>query len=163
MKMIKDLIPYIIILVIVILIRSFIVTPIKVHGQSMFKTLEGNEIMILKKFGEIKRYDIVVADLINNGKKEDTLIKRVFGLPGEKIKCSDGKIYVNDKKIEDNFGYGKTSDFEEVTLLEDEYFVLGDNREISLDSHIFGPVKKENIEGVTNFVVWPLSKFGKVN
>jgi len=49
-----------------------------------------------------------------------------------------------------------------VTLKEEEYFILGDNREVSLDSHVFGPVKKEDMEGVTNFILWPLSKFGKV-
>jgi len=100
-KWIKELLPYTIILVVVILIRSFIVTPIKVHGQSMYDTLEGNEIMLLYKFSDIKRFDIVVANLIQDGKKVDTLIKRVYGLPGEKIKCENGLIYVNDKKIED--------------------------------------------------------------
>jgi len=161
-KWIKELLPYTIILVVVILIRSFIVTPIKVHGQSMYDTLDGTEIMILNKLSEIKRYDIVVANLMQNEKKVDTLIKRVYGLPGEKIKCENGNIYINDKKIEDPYAYGKTEDFEEVTLKEEEYFILGDNREVSLDSHVFGPVKKEDMEGVTNFILWPLSKFGKV-
>lgn len=158
----KDLMPYVIILVVVILIRSFIVTPIKVHGQSMFNTLEGNEVMILNKLANFERYDIVVADLIVDGKKEDTLIKRVYGLPGEKIKCENNTIYVNNHKIEDKYGYGETDDFDEIELAEDEYFILGDNRAISLDSHVFGPVKKENMQGVTNFVIWPFSKFGKV-
>ena len=84
----KDLSPYVAILVVVILIRSFLVTPIKVHGQSMFNTLEGNEVMILNKLANFERYDIVVADLIMDGKKEDTLIKRVYGLPGEKDRKS---------------------------------------------------------------------------
>ena len=90
MKFIKEIIPYVIILVVVILIRSFIVTPIKVNGMSMYDTLNGNEIMLLWKQKTVERYDIVVADLIVDGKKEDTLIKRVYGLPGETIKCEDG-------------------------------------------------------------------------
>lgn len=162
MKWLKDLTPYIVILVFVLLIRTFIVTPIKVHGQSMYDTLEGNEIMLLYKFSDIKRFDIVVANLIQDDKKVDTLIKRVYGLPGEKIKCENGLIYVNDKKIEDTYAFGKTEDFDEIVLLEDEYFVLGDNRQVSLDSHVFGPIKKKDMEGVTNFVLWPFSKFGKV-
>lgn len=159
-KWIKEFMPYAIILVVVILIRTFLVTPIKVHGQSMYNTLEGDEIMILNKLSKFERYDIVVANLMSDGKKVDTLIKRIYGLPGEKIRCENGVLYVNDKKIEDKYGYGKTEDFEEVTLAGDEYFILGDNRAISLDSHIFGPVKESDIEGVTNFVLWPLSKFG---
>ena len=163
MKFIKEIIPYILIILVVVLIRTYIVTPIKVNGQSMYDTLSGDEVMLLMKYNQtIERYDIVVSDLVIDGKKEDVLIKRVYGLPGEKIKCENGLIYINDKKIEDDFGYGKTEDFEEVVLKENEYFILGDNREISLDSHIFGPVTKENIQGVTNFVIWPLNKIGKV-
>ena len=162
MKWWKEILPYAVILIVVVLIRTFIVTPIKVHGQSMYDTLNGEEIMILNKLAKINRYDIVVTDLKVNGKKEDTLIKRVFGLPGETIKCENGMIYVNNKRVDDPYAYGKTADFEEITLGEDEYFVLGDNRGISLDSHIFGPIKRQDIKGVTNFVIWPLNRFGNV-
>ena len=128
MKYLKEAMPYIIILMVVILIRTFIVTPIKVNGQSMYDTLNGSEIMILWRTKDIQRYDIVVADLIENGKKTDTLIKRVYGLPGETISCEDGVIYINGKKIDDSYAYGKTNDFGSITLGSDEYFLLGDNR-----------------------------------
>ncbi len=162
MKWIKEILPYAVILVVVILIRTFIVTPIKVNGQSMVDTLSGDEIMILNKLEPVKRYDIVVAKLMENGRKVDTLIKRVYGLPGEKIKCENGTIYVNDHRLEDPYAFGVTSDFEEYVLASDEYFILGDNRSISYDSHIFGPVKAKDIEGVTSFVIWPINKFGNV-
>ena len=136
MKILKEILPYAIILLVVILVRTFLVTPIKVNGQSMYDTLSGNEIMLLYRIGEIKRYDMVVADLVVDGKKDDTLIKRVYGLPGETIKCEDGVIYINDHKIEDPYATNLTSDFEAVTLGSDEYFLLGDNRSISLDSRI---------------------------
>ena len=158
----KEALPYVVIVLIVIGIRFFIVTPIKVNGMSMYDTLNGKEIMLLWYQKDIKRYDIVVADLIENGKKTDTIIKRVYGLPGETIKCENGIIYINDHKIDDPYAYGKTEDFEAVTLKDDEYFILGDNREISLDSHIFGPEKKENIKGVADFIIFPFSRFGKV-
>ena len=103
MKYLKEAMPYIIILMVVILIRTFIVTPIKVNGESMYDTLNGSEIMILWRTKDIQRYDLVVADLIENGRKTDTLIKRVYGLPGETISCEDGIIYINDKKIEDSY------------------------------------------------------------
>ena len=80
----------------------------------------------------------------------------------KQIKCENGIIYINDHKIDDPYAYGKTDDFESVTLKDDEYFILGDNREISLDSHIFGPEKRENIKGVADFIIFPFSRFGKV-
>lgn len=162
MKLVKEWMPYILILLIVVLIRSFLFTPIKVQGSSMQDTLEGDEIMILWKIGEIKRYDIVVADYMENGKKVDTLIKRVYGLPGETIKCEQGMIYVNDHKIDDEYATNTTLDFDTVTLGENEYFLMGDNRRVSKDSRVIGPIHRSEIQGTTDFVLWPFSKFGKV-
>ena len=128
----------------------------------MYDTLEGDEIMILWKLGEIERYDIVVADVKVSG-SDDVVIKRVYGLPGETISCEDGKIYINGSLIEDEYGYRETSDFGPVTLGENEYFLLGDNREISLDSRVFGKVTRDEIEGTTNFILLPFKKFGNVS
>lgn len=156
-KNMKELLPYIIILIAVILIRTFIATPIKVNGNSMYKTLEGTEFMILNKISKINRYDIVVVDAHN-----DELIKRVYGLPGEKISIENNTIYINDKKLEDVYAYGETSDYESIILGNDEYFILGDNRVVSLDSRTIGPVKKSQIKGTTNFVLFPFNRFGKL-
>ena len=153
----KELLPYIIILIVVLLVRTFIATPIKVNGNSMYKTLDGTEFMILNKLAKINRYDIVVVDT-----KSDELIKRVYGLPGEKISIENNSIYINDKKIEDVYAYGETSNYENITLGSDEYFILGDNRAVSLDSRTIGPVKKSQIKGTTNFILYPFSRFRKV-
>lgn len=155
MKWIKEIIPYAAILIAVILLRTFIVTPIKVNGSSMYNTLEGNEIMLLWKLGEINRYDIVVAKT-----QSDTLIKRVYAFPNETIECKNGKIYINDKEINDPYAFGETEDFNKVTLKENEYFIMGDNRFVSLDSRKIGPVTKDRIEGTTNFILFPFTKFG---
>lgn len=157
MKIIKDLLPYIAILGIVILIRTFLVTPIKVNGSSMYDTLEGKEIMLLWKQSKIERFDIVVAKTI-----DDTLIKRVYALPNETIECKNGKIFINDKEIQDEYAFGETEDFEKITLKEEEYFLMGDNRLVSLDSRKIGPIKKEKIEGTTNFILFPFTKFGNI-
>jgi len=155
-KLGKELLPYISILLIVILVRTFIVTPIKVNGSSMYKTLNGNEIMLLWKNKKWERFDIIVAKT-----PTDTLIKRLYAFPNESIECKNGDIYINDTKIEDPYGFGETEDFEKIILKEDEYFIMGDNRLISLDSRRIGAITKDQIEGVTDFILFPFSKFGK--
>lgn len=159
MKIIKSLIPYVIVIIVVVLIRSFIVTPVKVHGDSMYPTLNGNEIMLLNKLGHIDRFDIVVVKLED---RDDNLIKRVIGMPGETIEIRNSVIYINNEAIEDVYAFGDTSTVDKITLGSDEYFVLGDNREVSLDSRIFGAVKKSDIKGTTNFIMYPFKKIGKV-
>ena len=159
MKLLKSLIPYIIIIVIVVFVRTFIITPVKVNGTSMYPTLEGNEIMLLNKLGTIDRFDIVVLKLDG---ENNNLIKRVIGLPGEKVEIKDNEIYINDELLEDPYGYGVTYNIDPVTLDDDEYFILGDNRIVSLDSTVFGKINRSEIKGTTNFIMYPFSKIGKV-
>ncbi len=159
MKIIKSLLPYIIIIIVVILVRTFIATPVRVNGSSMYPTLKGNEIMLLNKLGHIDRFDIVVLKIDG---RDDNLIKRIIGLPGETVEIRDNEIYINDKKIKDKYGYGDTYNIDKVTLKKDEYFILGDNRIISLDSRVFGTIHKNEIKGTTNFVMYPFKSFGKV-
>lgn len=155
---IKEYSIYVAIILVVILIRTFIVTPIRVNGTSMYPTLDNGNFMILKKYDkEIERFDIVVVR-----RDEEKLIKRVIGLPKEDVEYRDNELYINDEKIEDSYGDGSTDNF--VTYCgQDEYYVLGDNREDSLDSRKFGCVKRDDILGTTNFVVFPFDKWGKVN
>lgn len=192
MKILKSLIPYVIIIVVVVFIRTFIVTPIRVNGNSMYPTLDGDEVMLLNKLGTIDRFDIVVVDLAGNDNdlsdrivnilggsaevennkvyvngnllidENDNLIKRVIGLPGETVEIKNNNIYIDGKVLKDKYGYGITNDMEEITLDDDEYFVLGDNRTVSLDSRVFGAVKKQEIKGTTNFVMFPFKKLGKL-
>lgn len=157
MKIIKELIPYIVILIIVVLFRSFIATPVKVDGTSMYPTLDGNEIMILNKLGKIDRYDVVVIDY-----SPSDIIKRVIGLPGETVEIKNNVIYINGKKIKDQYGKGDTGEYDKIQLSDDEYFVLGDNREYSKDSRYIGPIKAKEIKGTTNFIIFPFTKFGKI-
>lgn len=153
----KEIIPYIVILIVVILIRSFIVTPVRVNGPSMDKTLKDKEIMILNKLASIKRGDIVVVDI-----GSEKVIKRIIGLPGDSIYCQDGNLYINDELYKENYTSSDTNDFTKEYLKDDEYFVMGDNRAVSMDSRTFGPVSKKQILGVSNFVLFPFNRFGKV-
>ena len=160
MKFIKELIPYLVIILVVITIRTFIVTPIIVQGESMVPTLKGGEVMVLKKYDtNYNRFDIVV---VNKSVEGDNLIKRVIALPGETIRYRNNILYINDKVLEDEYAYGDTGNFQEITLGEDEYFLMGDNRAISLDSRALGIIKKQEIEGTVGIVLFPFSKFGGV-
>lgn len=164
---IRELLPYIIILILVVLVKQFIVTPVMVDGHSMDKTLQDGDVMLLNrlkyKFDEIKRFDIVVIYDHNT-----YIIKRVIGLPGEKIEYIDNKLYVNGKYIKENFDHAKTEDFNITSLgnkkvPSDTYFVLGDNRTDSLDSRYIGCIPKKEILGKTTLTIIPFSRFGKKN
>ena len=157
---VKEILSYVIIILVVVLIRTFLFTPIKVNGKSMYPTLDENYFMILNKIAvkkSINRWDIVVVK-----ENDKYIIKRVIGLPGESIAYIDGKLYINEKVMEDEYSKSKTSDFNEITLKENEYFVMGDNREVSADSRRIGPVKKDELLGKTSFVIFPFNKIGNV-
>ena len=157
-KIVKEYLPYVIIIILVLVIKSNIVAPIRVNGKSMNNTLKDGDIMILDIIGyrtsKLKRFDIAVVD---NGK--DYLIKRVIALPGEEIEYKDNKLYINGKLIKDKYGKGKTNDFK-VKVDKNSYFVLGDNREDSLDSRYYGAFNKKSILGKTSFIVFPFNRFG---
>lgn len=158
-NIIKELVPYIIIVVVVVLIRSFIATPVRVDGDSMNKTFNDGDILILYKLSNIERFDIVV---LHEEADDEKIIKRIIGMPGDTVAIKDGDIYINDEKIDDEYAYGMTSDYDRITLKDDEYFILGDNRLISKDSRYFGPVKEKDIKGKVIFRIFPFSKFGKI-
>lgn len=156
---IKEISLYVLIVVVIVVIRIFIATPVKVDGDSMYNTLNDNDIVLLSKLSSIDRFDIIVLKENDNNA---TIIKRVIGMPGDKVKIRNNKIYINNKIIEDEYAYGETSDYDEITLGDDEYFVLGDNRLISKDSRYFGAIKKSDIKGKAVFRLFPFTKFGSI-
>lgn len=157
---IKEYLPYLIVIIIVILIKMYVMTPIRVSGSSMDDTLKDGDIMILNEISYkahgLKRFDIVVVKT-----NDEYIIKRIIGLPGETIKCKNNVIYINGKALEDKYGNGVTDDLGEVTIPEGKYFVMGDNREVSFDSRRLGPISYNDIKGTTKFVVFPFSRFGR--
>ena len=164
-KFLKELYPYVIIVVVVVLFRTYIATPVRVDGDPMKDTLYNNDILILNKLDKTyKRFDVVVVNY-NNTK----LVKRIIGMPGENISYKDNQLYINNKKYED-IETSRTFDFslEELYALEripdNYYFVMGDNRGNSLDSRDYrvGLIKKEDIVGVTIFRLFPFNKIGTI-
>lgn len=159
MKKLKELMPYIIIVVVVLLVRSFIVTPGLVNGSSMEPTLYNNELVLINKIGlnkGIDRCDIVVVKYENS-----TIIKRVIGLPYETVEYINDTLYIDGEIVNTKVDFEYTKDFK-LTAGKNEYIVLGDNRNISKDSRIIGPVKERDIIGKVDLVLFPFSKFGKV-
>lgn len=165
---IKTILTYVGIVVIVIIIRIFFVDPVRVDGRSMNTTLQNGEVMLLNKIvykrHDIKRFDIVVIKENNK-----LIIKRVIGLPGETVEYKDNVLYINGKKTDDPYPSTETEDFKiddigHVKVPGDTYFVMGDNRNDSLDSRYpqVGVISKTQILGRAKIVIWPLNRFGAV-
>lgn len=162
----KEIIEYIVLIVVILLIRTYLFVPIMVSGNSMVPTLNNGDVMILNKFSylvnDIKRFDIVVVDYEN-----EYIIKRVIGLPGDYVEYKNDILYVNGKKIKEEYDREYTEDFNLNDLSIEKipnnyYLVLGDNRPISKDSRKIGLIDKKNIKGTTNFILFPFSRFGEV-
>lgn len=171
-KIIKEVYPYVLIIVIVVLIRTFIVTPVIVSGDSMKPNLNDGELLIVRKIGynsnKIKRGDIVVLKTVDSEGNQEEIIKRVIGLPGEHISYKKNKLYVNNMLEEETYKFRDTNDFnlEEVCsctkIPEGKFLVLGDNRPISKDSRVFGLIDEDEIVGKAVLRIWPLTKIGLI-
>lgn len=158
-----------VVLAITYLVITFVGQRTQVQGASMEPTLSNNDNLIVDKisyrFKDPQRYDIIVFPFQY---EEDTYyIKRIIGMPGETVYIDDeGTIYINGEVLMESYGKevmvsaGRAS--EPITLGEDEYFVLGDNRNNSSDSRdpSVGNIHRDKIIGKTWVRIWPLSKFG---
>ncbi len=161
---------FIIALLIVIPIREFVFQPFFVKGQSMEPNFHDYDYLIVDelsyRFHQPERGDVIVFK--NPLNPQQKFIKRIIGLPGEKVIIKGGKIIIEKEGksfVLDESSYlppgTKTPGNVEVLLKEDEYFVLGDNRHSSYDSRSFGPIKKSYIIGKVAFKIWPFSAFAK--
>ena len=156
------------VLVLTWVIITFVGQRTRVDGRSMMNTLHDGDNLIVEKlsyrFSDPKRFDIIVFP--PTGKKE-YYIKRIIGLPGETVQIDEnGNIYINGELLEENYGAetiqnpGRAAN--PITLSDDEYFVMGDNRNNSKDSRSeeVGNVKRSQIIGRAWLRIWPLNKFG---
>lgn len=176
-NIVKELIGMVIYLAFVILAVWLIVNYVgqrtEVSGESMYDTLEDGDNLWVNKFSyhfrDPERFDIVVFPPYED--PSVLYIKRIIGLPGETIRIDDaGTIYINDEPLEEDYGYetiepsmiGRAG--QSIVLGEDEYFVMGDNRNNSKDSRFeeVGNVKRDVLVGKASFRMWPFSKFGKI-
>lgn len=151
-----------------VVIYAFLFRPYQVNGHSMDPTFQNGEYvltnLITLRLGPLKRGDIVV--FVAPPDKEKDYIKRIIGLPGDKVKLLNGSVYLNGQKLDQlsflssevrTNGGSFLSDGDEVVVPEEQYFVMGDNREFSSDSREWGFVTKNAIIGKSFFVYWPIN------
>ena len=172
--------------IVILLFVNFVAHPVRVDGRSMYPTLKDGEFGFTNVGGVllngVKRGDIVVVTMEEKGQKTHW-VKRVIGMPGDTISCVNDIVFINGKVLDetqyidpdyrqscvDQFGYfnkvpnadnSDVQDFKEVTLGDDEYFVMGDNRPFSKDSRYVGPVKKSQLFAKNMLVLLPISDIG---
>ena len=152
------------------LIITFVGQRYRVDGSSMETTLSDGDNLIVDKisyrFRDPKRYEIIVFPY--QYKENTYYIKRIIGLPGETVQVKDGYVYINGEQLDEHYGNELMVDpgtaAEPITLGEDEYFVLGDNRNHSSDSReeTVGVINRDNLVGRAWIRIWPFSKFGVI-
>ena len=158
-----------IIVICVAFVPKYVLQRTIVDGRSMMNTLNDGENLLVEKvsyrFSDPGRFDVIV--FYPHGRDSaDYYIKRIIGLPGETVQIKGKDIYIDEEKLEENFGKDPITEpgmaEDPIKLGEDEFFVLGDNRTVSEDSRYeeVGPVKRENIEGRAVLRIYPLSEFG---
>ena len=156
-------------------IPRYVMERVVVDGPSMEITLQDGDHILVEKisryFGALNRFDVVVFYPDEETKKADGryYVKRIIGLPGETVRITGNSIYIDDVLLEESFGSTEMESAgiaaDSVTLGEDEYFVLGDNRGISKDSRSasLGAVPLSRMEGRLVLRIFPFRKFGTVD
>lgn len=150
-----------------VFIITFLYQPVRVEGTSMQPGLRDQDRLFIDKFffrfEKITRGDVVVFHYPRDPQK--SYIKRVIALPGDTIRISQGKVFINGFPIQEPYvprRYQDTRSMAEITVPADEYFVMGDHRSISSDSRDFGPVDRDLIYGKAEFIYWPADNMGVV-
>jgi signal peptidase I len=152
---------------------SFAVQAVHVEGLSMYATLDDNDYLIANKVDyrlhPPQRGDIIILRPPTNNSLD--FIKRVIALPGERLLIRDGIVYINGHKLDEPYlpeawttlnNPPPWSVGDGAVIPPNEYFVMGDNRNRSQDSRIFGPISRDRIDGRAWFRIWPLNHFGNI-
>lgn len=156
----------------VLLVRIFMLVFTRVLGHSMKPTLHTGDWLLVWKLGyrfrQPRRFDVIVCHYPDEHHKRfrwlpKAVVKRVIGLPGETVEIVQGAVLINGEALEQDVTPAWLSrPHPPVTLGEDEYYVLGDNRRNSRDSRSVGPVRRRDITGRAVCILWPLRRIGKI-
>lgn len=185
-KNLQTIISLVLVVIVALVVKTFVIEIVKVDGNSMYPNLENNERVLLLKQAKLKRNRVVVFDAYGIDPqvtdKNTKYVKRIIALPGDKVRYTkQGQLYINGKLQNQDYIIAEQqqqgtlnidekeaaptavtlSSSKTITVPEDEYLVLGDNRGISRDSRYYGFVPKEKIEGVVKTFFW--DKNGWIN
>jgi signal peptidase I len=146
-----------------LLIAAFFIRPSPVSGLSMAPQILSGEYVLINtfayRFGSPERNDIV--EFRRDGDARGVFIKRVIGLPGDRVRIDNGNVYVNGTKLDEPYvRFTDTRSFPEIVVPDDAVYVLGDNRAISEDSRFFGPVAEDRLMGKAVAGIWPPGALG---
>ena len=167
-----------------VLLVIFVVQKDNVYGDSMVPTLKSGYVVMTEKIStyidSYHRGDIVILNGsgMDGYNHEEYLIKRIVGMPGETIRIADGRVYIREAGAADFYvldepyleqgvetyvmSYGLDKGYDEVTLGDNEYFCMGDNRPVSNDSRNLGPFTADRIKGIAFLVIYPFNSFGSI-
>ena len=164
----RDVLIIIVAAVVITLLIQTVIQKSNVNGYCMEPSLQDRQQLLINKivyyFDEPIRGDIIVfRPPLPYSSDEIPFIKRIIGLPGEVIEVMDGNVYINGLKLDEPYiAESPIYRIKAQKIPEDEYFVLGDNRNNANDSHIWGTVPRQNIIGKAWLSIWPLSEWGFV-
>lgn len=162
-SLLKDILQVVIsVVIITFILLKFIIFPCEVDGKSMYPTLNDGDrcysFIITRKI-RIDRFDIAVIETSLDG-EDRRLVKRVVGMPNDTIEYKNNQLYINGVEVEEEYLTNVHTEDLKITLGNDEYFCLGDNRDVSRDSRFYGPFKADQIVSTKIFVVFPFNRFG---
>ena len=146
------------VLAIVMIVRFVFCLFTVVKGSSMRESLLNGDVLLTKRYGkrEIRRFDIVICRYPG---RKGRFVKRVIGLPGERIRMEKDVVYINDEALQEDFPKRKCMHcFDDVTVPEDSYFVMGDNRPSSNDSRKVGPIHRKAILARAEYILFTIGR-----
>ena len=155
-------------LVSLLIVAAFLLVAVlvQVNGDSMVPSLADNQIALVLRQSEIERFDVVVIK--DSKKPSKRVVKRIIGLPGDELSYKEDQLFINNQPVSEPFlaeikealaeDSLLTENIEKIKIPENSYFVLGDNRKISLDSRLTGAVHEDMIIGEVKFTLWPPRK-----
>lgn len=176
-EILKNILELVLVAVVTYVVFTYVVKPVRIEGSSMMNTVADKDMALMDAIGlsqnGVERFDVVIVDC---EALNETLIKRVIGLPGETIEYKNDRLYVNGEYVKEDFldpefmeaskdTYNSlyfTHDFS-VTLGQGEYFIMGDNRLNSKDSRVLGAFSLDDFLGKNGFVIFPFDHFGWIN
>lgn len=150
-------------IIVALLLRMFVFELVSVDGSSMQPTLEDHQTVFVEKishnFGNLDRGQVII---VHYPHRDGSFVKRIVGLPGDTVEVKDGFLYVNGLRRQEDYILDEYIDYEygPYTVPQDHYFVMGDNRNNSLDSHseAVGPISFDEVVGHALFVIWPVDQ-----